>query len=68
MGRRWMKGRRWMMAARRGAMRAVVSLAGVGALFLSLGCETKRPNGASCLKDRDCESERCRSGSPTESA
>jgi hypothetical protein len=26
------------------------------------GCAEERPNGAACLKSRDCESEFCRSG------
>jgi hypothetical protein len=42
-------------------------LPGVGALLLFgiivavVGCHELRPNGEACLKDRDCESGRCRS-------
>ncbi len=51
-----------MMALRSVSLSGLVMLAAAAAVSLAFGCETKRPNGAACLKDRDCESERCRSG------
>jgi hypothetical protein len=40
--------------------RAIVLL-----VLASLACDPRRANGESCIKDRDCESELCRSGTCT---
>ena len=33
----------------------------VASALLAFGCDDRRSNGEACLKDRDCESENCRS-------
>jgi hypothetical protein len=40
----------------------VVKVAALAALLAIAACDDLRPNGAACIKNRDCESDHCESG------